>query len=90
MSLKHHGFVDTGITNPVSYAPQVIADSSGQFCGNACRYATPDEADNAARELSSRWMLVRETRVVATSDPVNYRWDPERYRGVNILDAVQS
>ena len=57
---------------PTSYAPQVIADNSGKFCGNALRFATREEAEASARDLMNRWMLVTDTRVVETDDPVNY------------------
>jgi hypothetical protein len=43
---------------------QVIADNSGKWAGNGMRYATEEEAKTAARDLASRWMLVREWRVV--------------------------
>lgn len=57
----------------MSWAPEVIADSSGKWCGNALRFATREEAELWVRDLSWRWLLVRETRVVESSDPVNYR-----------------
>jgi hypothetical protein len=63
---------------PVSYAPEVIADSSGKWCGNALRFATREEAEANVFNLSMRWMLVRETRVVESDDPVNYRWDTDK------------
>jgi hypothetical protein len=53
----------------------VIADSSGQWCGNALRFATREEAEANVRDLMMRWFAVRETRVVESDDPVNYRWD---------------
>jgi len=58
----------------MSWKPEVIADSSGQWCGNALRFATREEAESNVRDLSNRWMLVRETRVVESDDPVNYRY----------------
>ena len=58
----------------MSYAPEVIADNSGKWCGNALRFATKEEAEANVRDLFSRWMLVKETRVVDSSDPVNYAW----------------
>lgn len=58
----------------VSYAPQVIADNSGQWCGNSLRFATREEAESNVQDLFMRWTLVRETRVIETSDPVNYRY----------------
>ncbi len=57
-----------------SWAPEVIADGSGIWCGNALRFETFEEAHGNVLDLSWRWMLVRETRVVPSKDPVNYRW----------------
>jgi hypothetical protein len=58
----------------MSFKPEVIADSSGKWVGNALRFATYKEAEDNVADLFNRWMLVRETRVVESSDPVNYRW----------------
>ena len=58
----------------MSFAPQVIADNSGKFCGNSLRFATREEAEANVKDLESHWMLVRETRVVESEDPVNYAW----------------
>ena len=58
----------------MSWKPEVIADSSGTWCGNSLRFATKEEAEANVRDLSMRWTLVRETRVVETPDPVNYSW----------------
>ena len=52
----------------------VIADASGRWCGNALRFATREEAEANVRDLMMRWFAVRETRVVASDDPVNYRY----------------
>ncbi len=57
-----------------SYKPEVIADSGGTWCGNALRFATREEAEANVLNLSMRWMLVRDTRVVESDDPVNYAW----------------
>lgn len=57
----------------MSWKPEVIADNSGKFCGNALRFATEAEARDSVNDLACRWMLVRETRVVESNDPVNYR-----------------
>ncbi len=56
-----------------SFAPEVIADSSGKWVGNSLRFATEAEAASYVRDLSYRWLLVRDTRVVASEDPVNYK-----------------
>ena len=59
----------------MSFKPEVISDNSGNWCGNALIFATQDEAQAYVRDLSCRWMMVRDTRVVESSEPVNYRWD---------------
>ncbi len=56
-----------------SFAPEVIADSSGKWTGNGLRFATEAEAAAWVLDLSYRWLLVRDTRVVASEDPVNYK-----------------
>lgn len=58
----------------VSWAPEVQADSSGTWAGNALRFATKEEAEENVRDLARRWWLVTGTRVVESSAPVNYRW----------------
>ncbi|HOU23905.1 MAG TPA: hypothetical protein PLN42_06615 [Anaerolineae bacterium] len=47
---------------------EVIADSSGKWCGNAARYATKEEAERAAYDLAMRWMAVRDWRVVEVTE----------------------
>lgn len=56
----------------MSWKPEVIADSSGQWVPNGLAFATKDEAEAWARDLSHRWIAVRETRAVESADPVNY------------------
>jgi hypothetical protein len=43
---------------------EVIADSSGKWCSNGLTFPTKIEAETYARELASRWTLVREWRAV--------------------------
>lgn len=59
---------------PISWAPQVIADNSGQWAGNALRFATKEEAEANVKNLEWRWYAVKETRVVPTQDPVTHAW----------------
>ena len=54
-----------------SFAAEVIADNSGQWTPNGLRFATRAEAETYAKDLYSRWTLVREYRVVPSTDPVN-------------------
>jgi hypothetical protein len=56
----------------MSWKPEVIADSSGKWCGNALRFATKEEAEISVANLAMRWLAVRETRVVESDEPVNY------------------
>ena len=58
----------------ISYRPEVIADSSGKWVGNGLRFATRKEAEDNVRDLSYRWMAVRETRVVESEDLPNYTY----------------
>lgn len=59
----------------MSWKPEVIADSSGQWAPNGCAYATQEEAHKAVRNLEARWTLVTNTRVVESDRPVNARWE---------------
>ena len=60
---------------PKSWKPEVVTDSSGQWNGNAVRFATAKEAEEYVADLAFRWILVRGTRIVPSDDPVNYRWN---------------
>lgn len=56
----------------MSFKAEVIADDSGEWVTNSLAFATEQEAEAYAQNLSARWMLVREKRVVPSEDPVNY------------------
>ena len=58
----------------MSFKPEVIADSSGKWPDNALRFATRQEAEANVQNLMMRRLAVRETRVVESDDPVNYRY----------------
>jgi len=47
---------------------------NGQWCGNALRFATYQEAYENAVDLFSRWIVPSDHRVDESDDPVNYRW----------------
>lgn len=57
----------------MSFAPEVSTDSTSTFSGNALRFATREEAQEWVTDLSYRWILVRDTRVVESTDPVSHR-----------------
>ena len=56
----------------MSFKAEVIADDSGTWVSNNLRFATTGEAEVYAADLASRWVLVRDRRVVECEDPVNY------------------
>ena len=58
----------------MSWKPEVIADRSGKWTGNACRFATREEADAYVTDLMMRWTAVSGWRSVESDDPVNYAW----------------
>jgi hypothetical protein len=66
----------------MSWKPEVIADSSGEWCGNQLRFATKKEAEDNVFDLSMRWTSVRDTRVVKSKDPVNYSYLNRQLRHV--------
>lgn len=57
----------------MSFKAEVIADNSGKWVGNSLRFATREEAERYVADLFMRWTLVRETRVVESDEPVNYK-----------------
>jgi hypothetical protein len=58
----------------MSYKPEVQTSGRPEWNGNALRFATEAEALANVANLANRWMLVTDTRVVESSDPVNYAW----------------
>lgn len=58
----------------MSWKPEVIADSSGKWFGNALRFETKEEAEANVAALKARWLSVTDTRVVESDEPVNYKW----------------
>jgi hypothetical protein len=58
----------------MSFKPEVIADSTGKWCGNGLAFATEQEALDNVSDLAMRWYAVRETRVVGSTEPVNYSY----------------
>jgi hypothetical protein len=56
----------------MSWKPEVRADSTGTWAGNAVRFETKEEAELYVADLMRRWTLVTETRVIESTDPVNF------------------
>lgn len=60
----------------MSWKPEVIADDSGKWVGNAIRFETQSEAYDYVLGLQTRWSLVRKVRVVESDDPVTHTKSP--------------
>ncbi len=50
---------------------EVIADSSGEWCGNGLTFDTREEAEKYADDLAYRWTAVRQWRVVEAKKEVD-------------------
>ena len=74
----------------MSFKPEVIADTSGKWCGNALRFATREEAEANVQDLMMRWFAVQETRVVESDDPVNYRYVNGRLESIVPEDSTSA
>jgi hypothetical protein len=74
----------------MSFKPEVIADSSGKWCGNALRFATRQEAEANVGDLMTRWFAVRETRVVESDDPVNYRYVDGQLESIELEESMST
>lgn len=74
---------------PQSFKAEVIADNSGTWAGNGLRFATAEEAERYAIDLSHRWTLVREHRVVSSDDPVNSIWSQSMGRALDLIEGVK-
>ena len=58
----------------MSFKPQVQTGRDPTFYGNALAFATREEAERSAQDLSQRWMLVVGYRAIESDEPVNYRY----------------
>jgi len=68
----------------MSFRPMVSTDGGKTFAGNALRFATKEEAEASADELSGRWYSVTDTKYEESDDPVNYRFDFDSYTNVRV------
>lgn len=56
----------------MAWKAEVRADDSGTWAGNGLVFETKLEALGYAKDLMSRWLAVRDYRMVETEDKVNY------------------
>jgi len=59
----------------MSYKAEVLVAGEKDWVPNGLCFATEKEADDYALDLASRWMAVRETRAVSSTEPVNYTYE---------------
>jgi len=69
----------------MSWKPEVIADAGGKWIPNGMAFATKEESDAWALDLSFRWTSVSDIRSVESTEPVNYKIEGGR---VHALDGV--
>lgn len=74
----------------MSFKPEVIADASGKWCGNALRFSTREEAEAQVLDLMMRWTSVRDTRVVQSDDPANYRYVDGRLESIVPVESTSA
>jgi hypothetical protein len=79
---------------PTSWAAEVIADDSGEWCGNGLRFEHYEDAAAWVADLASRWILVQQIRVVESDDPVTEWLKTEEPKGaaearakINVVEA---
>jgi len=69
----------------MAYRPMVFVQ--GQWAGNACVFATREEAEAAARDIYSRWTLCEGHRADECDGVVNCEWDGG-IKHLEVIDAV--
>ena len=57
----------------MTFKPEVQTGDSKWYDNNLV-FATREEAEGNVNALASRWFAVTETRVVESTEPVNYAW----------------
>jgi hypothetical protein len=62
----------------MSWKTEVLVD--GKWSTNAVVLATKEEAEEAGKELLSRWFLPVDSRAVESTDQVNYKFNFDMYK----------
>lgn len=57
----------------MSFKPEVQVIGDDKFYDNNLAFETYEEAMYSARDLMTRWALVRDYRAVPSTEPVNYK-----------------
>lgn len=56
----------------MSFKLGVKTPGDTEFASNALMFETEKEVEEYGKDLFSRWMAVKETRVLPSDEPVNY------------------
>lgn len=59
----------------MSWKPEVLVE--GSWSGNGLVFQTRGEAEAYGRDLLMRWYVPVDSRAVESSEPANYRRDPD-------------
>lgn len=57
----------------MSYKVEVLVAGETAWVTNALRFSTEHEAETYGKDLSMRWLAVKEWRVTEDTEPANYR-----------------
>lgn len=71
----------------MSYKLEVhgMGDPEGHYSSNALRFATFEEASRyGTYDLGSRWFGFDDSRVVESTDPVNYKFDEDSMSAIPV------
>ncbi len=68
----------------MSFKVDVLMEGTHDWIGNIRRFATRDEAVAYSGNLAQRWGAVNKVRIIETTDPVNFEWDPRHRTAVPV------
>jgi hypothetical protein len=69
----------------MAWKPEVFVQ--GAWSRNGLVFATKQEAEDNAKNLMWRWLLVEDTRAVEVDEPVNYKWEANKLVPAEAVNA---
>lgn len=66
----------------MSFKPEVMVTGESDWLANGLCFATRQEAEDSAQDLTMRWTAVRDWRAVESTDPVNYSYHDHNLKGI--------
>ena len=55
----------------MSWKAEVITNAEGNWVSNRLRFETEEEAAEYVTDLAARWLMVTDTRVIESDDPIS-------------------